>query len=76
MVAANIPQILLKLVSTTNLIAARVLGYAPMLTPGKVRELCHKNWVCDNRALNSATGWTPKVLLKEGLQRTLQWNKA
>jgi nucleoside-diphosphate-sugar epimerase len=26
--------------------------------------------------LNSATGWTPKVLLKEGLQRTLQWNKA
>lgn len=69
----KIPPMLMKLFSTLNLIAARVLGYAPMLTPGKVRELCHSNWVCDNKALNSAIGWTPKVLLAEGLQRTLRW---
>jgi nucleoside-diphosphate-sugar epimerase len=47
-----------------------------MLTPGKVRELQHFNWVCDNTALNTATGWTPRILLAQGLQRTLQWNGA
>ncbi len=73
-VPIKIPPILVKLVSTLNLLAARVLGYAPMLTPGKVRELCHLNWVCDNTALNFATGWTPRILLAEGLQRTLRWN--
>jgi nucleoside-diphosphate-sugar epimerase len=47
-----------------------------MLTPGKVRELGHANWVCDNAALNSATGWSPQILLPEGLQQTLGWKKA
>lgn len=75
-VSIKIPPMLVKLFSTFNLIAARVLGYAPMLTPGKVRELCHCNWVCDNKELYSATGWTPKVLLAEGLQRTLRWHNA
>ena len=73
-IAIRIPLVVARLVSMLNLITARALGYAPMLTPGKVRELRHTNWVCDNAALNSATGWTPKILLAEGLQRTLRWN--
>jgi nucleoside-diphosphate-sugar epimerase len=75
-VAIRIPLLLAKLLATINLTGARALGYAPMLTPGKIRELRHTNWVCDNTALNNATGWTPRVLLAEGLQRTLQWNNA
>jgi len=73
-IAIRIPLVVARLVSMLNLITARALGYAPMLTPGKVRELRHTNWVCDNAALNSATGWTPKILLAEGLQRILRWN--
>ena len=73
-VTIRIPLVVAKLVSILNLIAARAIGYAPMLTPGKVRELQHFNWVCDNTALNTATGWTPRILLAEGLQRTLRWN--
>ncbi|MBW2435740.1 MAG: RmlD substrate-binding protein, partial [Deltaproteobacteria bacterium] len=68
--------VLLRLAAALNLLASRAFGYAPMLTPGKVRELSHSNWVCDNLALNSATGWAPRVLLPEGLQQTLGWNKA
>jgi nucleoside-diphosphate-sugar epimerase len=75
-VAIRIPLVVAKLFSTLNLITARALGYAPFLTPGKVRELSHFNWVCDNTALNTATGWTPRILLAEGLQRTLRWNGA
>jgi nucleoside-diphosphate-sugar epimerase len=73
-IAIKIPLVVAKLVSMLNLVTARAIGYAPMLTPGKIRELRHSNWVCDNTALNTATGWTPKILLAEGLQRTLRWN--
>ena len=72
--AIKIPLVVVKLFSALNLITARAVGYAPMLTPGKVRELRHFDWVCNNTALNRAIGWTPRILLAEGLQRTLQWN--
>lgn len=71
----KIPLVLVKLVAALNLLAARTIGYAPMLTPGKVRELSHPDWVCDNAALNSATGWSPQVLLPEGLRLTLGRDK-
>jgi nucleoside-diphosphate-sugar epimerase len=73
-VRLNIPLGLAKALSTLNLILAQIVGYAPMLTPGKVRELQHANWVCDNTALSKATGWTPQILLPEGLRRTLGCN--
>ena len=71
LVRLKIPLVLVKLVAAVNLLAARTIGYAPMLTPGKVCELSHPDWVCDNTALNSATGWSPQILLPEGLQLTL-----
>jgi hypothetical protein len=42
-----------------------------MLTPGKVREILHPEWTCDNTALADATGWRPRIRLDEGLRRTL-----
>jgi len=71
----KIPLTLVKLAAGFNLLAARTIGYAPMLTPGKVRELNHPDWVSDNAALNSATGWAPQILLPQGLQQTLGWGK-
>jgi nucleoside-diphosphate-sugar epimerase len=44
-----------------------LLGYAPMLTPGKARELTQANWVCNNKALSTATGWFPEIGLEEGV---------
>jgi nucleoside-diphosphate-sugar epimerase len=73
-VRLSVPMVLVKLVSRINLLAARITGYAPMLTPGKIQELSHPDWVCDNTALSSAIGWTPQILLPEGLKRTLNWN--
>jgi nucleoside-diphosphate-sugar epimerase len=70
-VSIKIPLVLVRLVSASNLLLSRAFGYAPMLTPGKVRELSHSDWVCDNTALSSATGWVPRIQLPEGLQITL-----
>jgi nucleoside-diphosphate-sugar epimerase len=67
----KIPLVLVRLAAAINLVAARTIGYAPMLTPGKVCELSHPDWVCDNTALKRAIGWSPQTLLPEGLRLTL-----
>ena len=64
-----IPVPLLYLVALANFAAARLFGYAPMLTPGKLREIMHPDWLCDNRALTLATGWRPACGLELGLAR-------
>jgi len=70
-IPVRVPALFLEVLAALNLAAARVIGYKPMLTPGKVRELRHPNWVCDSAAFMGATGWSPKVSLEEGLRRTL-----
>jgi nucleoside-diphosphate-sugar epimerase len=68
-----VPAVPLYLLAALSVLLAPLGGYAPMLTPAKLRELRHPDWVCDNRALNFATGWAPQVALAEGLRRTLGW---
>ncbi|OPY89392.1 MAG: 3 beta-hydroxysteroid dehydrogenase/Delta 5--_4-isomerase [Syntrophus sp. PtaU1.Bin208] len=68
----KVPLSLARLGAAFNLVAARLLGRAPMLTPGKVNELVHPDWVGDNAALTGDTGWLPRVSLEEGLRQTLR----
>ncbi len=68
----RIPRALLRFAAGTNLIGAHLFGYRPMLTPGKVRELLHSNWVCDDAPLRAATAWKPRYLLEDGMRQTLQ----
>ncbi|MBW2708473.1 MAG: NAD-dependent epimerase/dehydratase family protein [Deltaproteobacteria bacterium] len=68
----KVPVPLVRLAATLNVAAARMCDRAPMLTPGKVRELTHPNWVGDHTALTHDTGWVPKISLHEGLRKTLQ----
>jgi nucleoside-diphosphate-sugar epimerase len=65
-----IPPSLISAAAQVNLTVARWLGYAPMLTPGKVRELRHPFWVADNGPLIRRTGWKPKISLADGMKRT------
>jgi nucleoside-diphosphate-sugar epimerase len=48
-------------------------GYTPMLTPGKVRELYHSDWVCDPCPIMTHTVWRPEVPLREGFASTVAW---
>jgi nucleoside-diphosphate-sugar epimerase len=65
----RIPQGLLNGVAALNSNIAGITGKAPMLTPPKLRELRHNDWVVDNDALTTATGWTPLVGLRAGLEQ-------
>ncbi len=68
-----VPESVLYSLAYLNRYTAQLFGYTPMLTPGKVRELTHPDWVCHNTALDHLLDWRPCVALEEGLQRTLGW---
>ena len=65
LVHIRVPVALLKGMAHINLLLARVFRYPAMLTPGKVNEITHKDWVCDNTPLTSRIGWQPKIRLAD-----------
>ena len=69
----SISEPLLKVVALCNITVSRLTRHTPIFTPGKLRELRHHDWVCDNAAMRDAVGWTPKIALDEGLRRTFDW---
>lgn len=68
-----VPPLLLDVLAVLNRWLSRVFGYAPMLTPEKLRELRHPDWVCDNRRISEALRWEPALKLRDGLQKTPGW---
>jgi uncharacterized protein YbjT (DUF2867 family) len=66
-VSLKVPYPLLDALSHVNLWLSRMMGYSPMLTPGKVRELTYMGWTCSNDAFTAATGWAPRIRLAQGV---------
>lgn len=63
-----LPPSLVSMTANVNLWMARLLHYSPMLTPGKVRELQHPDWVCDITPLTTALpDWQPCIRLRDAL---------
>ena len=52
-------------------LTGRRLG--PPLSPGKLRELYHRDWVCRHHLLDETIAWRPEISFDEGLARTLAW---
>lgn len=48
-------------------------GTRPMLTPEKLCELRHHDWVNDSTDFQRVTSWRPKIGLSEGLRATPDW---
>jgi nucleoside-diphosphate-sugar epimerase len=67
----GVPSPLLAAVARTNLFVSALTGHAPMLTPGKIRELTQTDWLCDNTAFSRATGWQPQTGLADGMALSL-----
>jgi nucleoside-diphosphate-sugar epimerase len=64
-----LPRLMLDIAARSNLMAAKLVGYQPMLTPGKVRELVQADWLGDNSNFTAATGWKPKLDLHTGARQ-------
>ncbi len=66
-----IPYWLLNTVAKCNLLLSALFRYQPMLTPGKLRELRHHDWVCGYEELAQSINWRPRVTLEQGLKLTM-----
>jgi nucleoside-diphosphate-sugar epimerase len=69
----ELPRAALDAIARLNLLLARLGARPPMLTPGKLRELRHPDWVCADCPTDLLPGWTPRLDLEAGLRRTPGW---
>lgn len=69
----RVPAPVLDIPARINRSLAGMFGYAPMLTPEKLRELRHPDWVCDNQSLQRVLDWQPRYPLEQGLINTPGW---
>jgi nucleoside-diphosphate-sugar epimerase len=70
-----LPRAMLDAVSRLSHSWTRLTGHrlGPPLSPGKVRELYHHDWVCRHNLLDGTEAWGARVGLDDGLVRTLEW---
>jgi nucleoside-diphosphate-sugar epimerase len=69
----RVPAAFLKALGHANAGLRILPGYTPMLTPEKVRELTHPNWVADRNQIVAATDWRPAVPVDRGFPATVEW---
>jgi nucleoside-diphosphate-sugar epimerase len=68
-----VPFNVMRALAGANQSWSRITGRTPRISPGKVRELFHEDWVCRDNTLTRHTQWRPKVDLAEGIRLTLSW---
>lgn len=71
----RVPGSMLAMAASANLAASHLTGRQPMLTPGKVRELTHPDWVCGDNAALVLPDWRPKRQLDSTLTELPGWSK-
>jgi 2-alkyl-3-oxoalkanoate reductase len=49
------------------------VGRAPRLSPGKLRELFHGDWVARPTRPSPLQGWSPRTTFAAGFEQTLAW---
>jgi nucleoside-diphosphate-sugar epimerase len=68
-----VPFGVLWLPAQVNRWLARIFGYVPVLTPGKIRELYHPDWVARADSSQLLADWQAEVDFEAGFPRTLSW---
>ena len=71
-----VPEAALWLAGSLAALAARVTGRPGRLSPGKVRELCHIDWVCRDNPVADLTPWRPEMGIEPGFRQTLDWYRS
>ena len=68
-----LPRSVVNVAGAVEVALAKRFKRTPQVTPGKVRELYHPDWVCRENLLQEQSDWTPRVGFAEGLRETASW---
>jgi nucleoside-diphosphate-sugar epimerase len=68
-----LPAIAVHAAAVTNMLAARLIGRTPILTPGKAREILHEDWGSLAERQPPSNLWQPRIGLNEGFRDTVTW---
>lgn len=68
-----LPRSIADLAGFGGLFWAGVAGGQPFATPGKIRELYHRDWVARHNLLDAHAQWTPEIRFEQGFADTLAW---
>jgi nucleoside-diphosphate-sugar epimerase len=71
----GLPLPLLTIAAYISELSGKISGKIPPLNRDKLNEIKANNWQCDVKPLFEDTGYMPKVMLKEGIQKTVDWYK-
>ncbi len=71
-----VPPILLGSMATIAPVLGRLRNRPVMLNRGKVRELRHHDWVCDNLAIRRLLDWQPLISLERALATLPGWSRS
>ncbi|PHZ83826.1 epimerase [Paremcibacter congregatus] len=71
----TVPKIILKTIAYGNVLFSTLFRYTPMVTPEKVNELYHPDWICHGTHVMKLTNWNPETNLEKGFKATLKWYK-
>lgn len=69
----SIPERVMSAGGALGLVISRVAGRRAMLSPGKTRELLHRDWVCDNLEIEKCLNWKPTTRLERALGTLPGW---
>lgn len=69
------PVFLLKIICSVSEALSQVTGKASTLNGDKFHILCQRNWQCDIEPARKEIGYQPRVLLPEGVKKTITWYK-
>ncbi len=71
----HVPRRVLDAAARLSVGWTRLTGHrlGPKISPGKVRELYHRDWVCHHNLLDTAASWHPELGFSAGFVRTLEW---
>lgn len=71
----RVPRTLLSIAAHVNRTVSLAKGAASMLTPDKVREIYHLDWVCHDRGFADCVAWSPRLPLTAGVAEVAEWYK-
>lgn len=73
--AIRAPRTVLLVLAGAVSSVGRAFGAAPMLTPGKIAEFFHPDWVARDNLLQSSSKWRPLIALEDGFAKAARWYK-